>query len=293
MTKTDLTNLALAKIGERAIASLDDPNDKNARHAALHFSQVRDEVLRAHFWSFALRAGELVLHEPRPRVSGIPDEENGPYYNGTYDEYGTFNGRKRWRHPSTVLTVGILQWSGTRWELMSGPQAIHASEAGAFSPDRAVTWTALAGGSNAQVKVDSGEGPMPGWDECYDLPDDFLKLRQVMSLDGGRVDRFDLRLMGEKRVLLAPGGGAIIEYVSRIEEPDRYDPLFISAVVTLLASRMARAITGSEQLEQSLLQRYEQVDLPTARTADGHDSRSAENHPLEELLESSLTGRRG
>ena len=293
MTKTDLTNLALAKIGERLIASLDDPNDKNARLAALHYGQARDEVLRSHFWGFALRTCELGLHEPRPRVSGVPDELGGPWINGVYNEYGIYNNRKQWRHPSPVLTVGMLQWSGSRWELTHGPQAIYASEPGAFSPDRAESWTPQVEGYFGEVKVASGEDPLPGWKECYDLPEDFLKLRQVMGVDGERVDRFDLRLMGGKRVLLGPGEGVIIEYVSRLEEPALYDPLCTAAFATLLASRLARAITGSEQLEQSLLQRYEQVDLPAARTADGHDSRSAENHPLEELLESSLTGRRG
>jgi hypothetical protein len=292
MTKTDLTNLALAKIGERSITSLDDPNDKNARHAALHYGQARDEVLRAHFWGFALRSADLAMHEPRPRVSGVPDEAGGTWINGTYNEIGTYNGRKQWRHPGLVLTVGILQWSGTRWDLTHGPQTVYASEPGVFSPDRATTWTPQVEGYGGEVKVESGEDPVLGWDECYDLPADFLKLRQVMSPEGGRVDRFDLRLMGGKRVLLGPEDGAVIEYVSRVDEPDLHDPLFTAAFVTLLASRLARAITGSEQLEQSLLQRYEQVDLPAARTADGHDSRSAENHPLEELLESSLTGRR-
>jgi hypothetical protein len=204
MTKTDVCNLALAKIGERSITSIDNPNDKNAREAKLHYGQVRDEVLRAHLWSFALQ--------------------------------------------SVVI--------------------------------------------EAEATTEELTAELAGWDHGFLLPADFLKLEKITG-DGRKLDKFRMQRITAGRALLADAEELTLHYVARLDDPDEYDPLFTAALVTLLASRLARAITGSEQLEGSLLQRYEAVDLPAARSADGHDSHSNENHPLDEILAGALSGQRG
>ncbi len=204
MTKTDVANLALAKLGDKRITNLDNPNDENARVAKLHYRQALDEVLREAFWSFAIVSVALVA------------EDEGD-----------------------VTAAELLGWS-----------------------------FALA------------------------LPADFLKLKELQG-DRGKIDRFELRRANGKRCLLCNSEEPTLIYVARIDTPDEYDPLFTAALISLLASKMARAISGSDQLETTLLQRYETVDLPKARLADGHDSQSNENHPLDEMLAGSLTGTRG
>lgn len=49
-----IINMALSKIGQEPIIDLDDDN-KRARHARIHYDQVRDEVLRAHTWNAATK----------------------------------------------------------------------------------------------------------------------------------------------------------------------------------------------------------------------------------------------
>lgn len=204
MTTTDVCNLALAKIGEKSITSIDNPNDKNAVQAKLHYTQVRDEVLRAHLWSFALAT---VVLEPEAE--------------------------------SEELTAQLA-----------------------------------------------------GWDYAFLLPADFLKL-EMITADGRKLDKFRLQRITAGRAICADAEEITLRYVARLADPTEYDPLCVAALVTLLASRLARAITGSEELEAQLLQRYELVDLPSARTADGHDSHSNENHPLEEILAGAISGQRG
>lgn len=211
MTWTDIANLALAKLGETAIASIEDPNAKGARVARLHYETVRDELLRAAFWSFA-------------RVVAVPEAV-------TVDE----------------------------------------------EDDAAVALLAAR---------------LDGWEYAFPLPADFVKLDQITA-DGVKVDRFAIRRVGEVRCVLVNAEEIRLHYVARIEEVEEYDPLFRTALVTLLASRMARQMTGSEALEGELLQRYEQVDLPAARTADAQETESNENHPLQEILDGTLTGGRG
>ena len=204
MTSTILANLALAKIGDVQIADISDTSNKAARLAALHYEPVLREVLRSHFWGFAM----------------------------------------------AVQSV-----------------------------------TALAAPSATSLL---------GWDKAFALPDDFIKLRTVMDDAGGRIDKFDLRRVGGVRCLVSGNYATLaLDYVQFIDTPDDWDPLFTAALVTLLASRLARGVTGSEALEQNLRQLYETVDLPAARTADAHDTQSGENHPLRAMLDGALTHTRG
>lgn len=200
MTRTEIANLALAKIGSETIRSIDDANVKEARHAKLHLNQAIDEVLRAHFWGFALVTVEL-------------DEE-------------------------TISTVAQI-----------------------------VPWTA-----------------------AYALPADFLKLQEVRTVDGVKLEKFEMRRAASKRCLLTTiPDNVLLHYVARVTDPAEFDPMFIAALVTLLASKLARAISGSDQLETTLRQTYLTEDLPAARCIDGHDTQSAENNPLATLLAGNLT----
>jgi hypothetical protein len=52
------------------------------------------------------------------------------------------------------------------------------------------------------------------------------------------------------------------------------------------------AVTGSAEYETSLLARYLSEDLPAARLADAHDTRSGENRNLEEFLAGDLLRQR-
>lgn len=206
MTKTIIANLALSKIGDMLIDDITDTGDKASRMALLHYEPTLKEVLRAHFWGFAMvtKAPDIVV---------IPDD------------------------------------------------------------------------------ADAAE--IIGWTTAFTLPDDFIKLRSVMDEAGKGIDKFDFRRVDATRCILTGDYDAIVlDYVAFVDDPDSYDPLFLAAFTTLLASRLARPISGSDALESQLRQTYETVDLPTARCADGHDTQSAENHPLREFLDGSLTGQR-
>ena len=207
MTKTDVCNLALCRIGEALIDDIDDTGDRRARLAKLNYEASLKEMLRGHFWGFAMVMKPLVAVD----IDGLAE-------------------------PLEAL----------------------------------------------------------GWTSAWEVPTDFLKLREVMTADGGKVDKFDFRRLDGAKCLVAGDYETLnLHYVAMIDVPDDYDPAFTAAFVTLLAARLARPISGSEKLEEELLRLYHSVDLPAARTADAHDTQSNENHPLQELLAGSLTGLRG
>jgi hypothetical protein len=69
MTTTQICNLALAKLGAEAITSLDQVS-VNAEHCRTHFDHVRQQLLRATPWSFAIR---------REETAALTDPDFGPW----------------------------------------------------------------------------------------------------------------------------------------------------------------------------------------------------------------------
>ena len=143
--------------------------------------------------------------------------------------------------------------------------------------------------ATAATLLSGGTIKAPDWTDAFLLPADFLKLRVVTDTAGNRIDAFDIRRVNGSRCLMAGDFDAVVlEYVALLDEPNDYDPLFVAAFATLLAARMALAVTGAAEYEASLLARYLSEDLPAARIADAHDTRSAENRNLEEFLAGDL-----
>jgi len=308
LTKTSIANMALAKLGDITISDISAPTDKEGRAASLHYDPCLRELLRAHFWGFATVFKTLSFIPSGMHVSGALLTSGGtsPVTFGFpfLPDAHLMNGR-----PSYIGWEGIYSWSlywfDTYWRLLVfDTTAAFGSPAIAewrrtvdvLTPDYAapVDWVPVSPATGVPV-VDSFDGTAGEWKSVFHLPDDFIKLRRVFDPSTGRqVDRFDLGRVMESRCLLSAQHDSLtLEYVAFVDDPAQYDPLFVAALVTLLASRMARAVTGSDNMEGELRQLYETVDLPNARVADGHDTQSNENHPLMEMLTGSLTGQRG
>lgn len=320
MTQTDIANLALTKIGESLIDDIDDADDKNSRKAKLHYVPALKEVLRAHFWGFAMVMAHGIpangYGETHIEISGsftvdgdtvampwlyLSEIESAGYptWRSTHEEFpaiiylyvdGAPEGQARFffQGPGDSGVVPVGQWVSALFDLatMPGPGGATGWEPFDLEPSGAA-------GSPTIRLVDPADQVL-GWEAAFSLPADFLKLRRVLTTDAVVIDRFDFRRVEGSACIVAGDHAAIsLEYVQFLDEPDAYDPLFLQAFVTLLASRLARAITGDEKLESQLLATYEQLALSAARTADAHDSQSNENHPLKELLAGNLLGSRG
>lgn len=60
MTSTDIANMALSRLGEPRISSIEE-NSPNAISCRTHYETVRDALLRAHAWNFATTRAQLSL----------------------------------------------------------------------------------------------------------------------------------------------------------------------------------------------------------------------------------------
>lgn len=139
--------------------------------------------------------------------------------------------------------------------------------------------------------------PNWGYSYQYPLPADFIRLDQVNEVDAWsnqRADWFEIESGLDANdnpigtVLLIESSAVRIRYVADIEDVSRFDPLFTQALSVLLASKCARAITGSDSREGELRQQYEQIDLPAAMQADSAETNSGENPPIIEAISRSF-----
>lgn len=299
MTQTDIANLALSKIGETLIDDIDDTGDRRARLAKLHYEPTLREILRAHFWGFAMTCPALVEHPTQSIfISGtlaigsnsVTFPELFPAVSGMWSSDGS----------DTAAVSGLwyrMLESSPTWTLSVFEDGVETgfweSIADAPGPNELVLLPSIGVTGTATTSAGISKTIIP-WATAWSYPADVLKLRRLLDSEGNRIEDFEFRrIAGSRRILTRDLSSVYAEYVQYVDDPPDYDPLFTAAFVTLLASRLARAISGSEKLEGDLRSLYETVDLPAARTADGYDSQSNENRPLREFLDGSLTGGRG
>lgn len=290
MTATDLANLALSKIGEPMIEDITDTGDRVARLALLHYEPTLREVLRAHFWGFA-----MVVTSPDAAVHRFLTFDvlgNGVLINMSYT--GLYGGHPSWSSTGVIYSGGgsasgyYLYVDGANWKMEKTGTGVSVAIAAKTSNDPTdADW-------GASILAVAANPELAGWVTGFIVPPGMMKLFRVMTPEGAKIDDFAVRRVTTSRcVLVGSYDSILLEYVSFVDDPDSFDPLFVEAFVTLLASKLARAVTGSEAMEAELRQIYETNALPTARTADSHDTRSAENRPLDNLIGGSLLRRRG
>lgn len=109
------------------------------------------------------------------------------------------------------------------------------------------------------------QNPAFGWSAQYQLPSDWLRNHEINGLKSDQVD-----FVVEGRRLLINEGTLYLRYVYRNTSVEEWDPILVDAAELYMASRMAKAITGSDTLGERYLS-YFQAKVREARTVDGQD----------------------
>lgn len=121
-SEVEICNSALIKLGDDTITSLTD-DSKRARLCNAQFARLRDEVLRAHPWNFAIRRASLA------KLSQAPAFEFAAAFRLPEDPYCLrvlllFDGsapqgisRHRWKIEGRTLPTRTAQRSSTSPEL--------------------------------------------------------------------------------------------------------------------------------------------------------------------------------
>lgn len=122
--------------------------------------------------------------------------------------------------------------------------------------------------------------PAFGWSYAYQLPTDFIRARSWNNRDvwiGAGVDYFQI----EQDQLLSNDDASNLRYVFRQTDATKFDPLFVNALSIMLASKISPAITGSANLSQQLMAKYNFV-ISQARRIDASEDSNPVRHYFSE-----------
>lgn len=112
--------------------------------------------------------------------------------------------------------------------------------------------------------------PAFGWSKQYSLPSDCLHVNQLNGFEENQEPR---KWEIEGKYLLTDESEAQIRYTARVTDPAQFDALFVSALSCMLASRIAKDITGSATMAADALQEFERILKPNAQIRDSQESR--------------------
>lgn len=127
-----------------------------------------------------------------------------------------------------------------------------------------------------QALVQNTVAPAFGWSYAYDLPPELLRLKTLNDLDAWNLENF---YTIEDNTLLCDVDSAKIVYTAYTADSTKYDPLFVEALIVLLAAKLATRIRQDEQLGLALMQEYRQIALPDAVVVDANEHFQRPPHP--------------
>lgn len=110
----------------------------------------------------------------------------------------------------------------------------------------------------------STDAPDWGFDNQFPLPSDSLRLLEVRDLRAGEYQLENGSILSNETVLY-------VRYITRIEDPNDFDSLFIDAVATRLAFELCEGLTQSNTKKEALWQEYGD-SLTRAKKTDAQEN---------------------
>lgn len=136
------------------------------------------------------------------------------------------------------------------------------------------TWsTTRVALSSTTPAVESGEYPY-----AFAMPSDYLRVLAVLP-DGATDEINDgLDYIIEGDVLFTTVDVVYLRYTQRITNVNKFNPLFVHAVASLLASYLAGNLTKDPKIAEYWENKFLDVDLPAAAAADANSQRPSRTH---------------
>lgn len=267
VTKLQISNLALSLIGAKNITTFGETTSEEGRRINATYAYIRDEVLQEHPWTFAQKRValvDMVRTEQDDWATATDYAVNDIVYDPTLAKYY----KCLVAHTSAALFATDL--AAVNWELYTswvtaivyakGDKVYNAGveyaclvnhTAGTFATDlTSVYWVATELIANMDDEITN----------IFYLPTDYLKYNRVSDEDAA------LEVVGNR--LLADTDELSIKYTYSCDDPTLYSPMFVTALASRLAAEICFNLTQSTSKSQAVLEKYEQIDLPRAMSAD-------------------------
>lgn len=248
LSKTDLANMALSRIGAQAVSDLTDTQNTSAVEVSLNWQLALAEASRAHRWSCLMNTAALTPTAQTP----LPDAPVNPpttawapltsYVANQYVTYGLQIYQAFFNHTSSNnftndLTSGL--WFQT--DITDPNPSFGGSGYGGNYPSNWAFQYALPGDCLLVAEYNQQQ-PTPGVEQTW----------EVIGIN-----------------LYSNQNTGVIKYVQFNEDTTRYDALFIACLVQLLASKIATRLRQDDtQISAGCYQQYLK-QLAQARAKDG------------------------
>jgi hypothetical protein len=283
MTKTQIANIALSHLGEPAATDIDVDTTTAATVARTHYDNTLRTLLETHPWNFARALTRLIPSE----VTVTYTKASGTFSSGLTTHTVALS--------LTTYTDAATTYTGTDaddnvFTLTKAAATAYAELSAVDDEDAPLTdydattdtlpegafpyqedWTTIdAAMSEVTTQLSTAFAP---WTVAYDLPAACLRVLRFATTSDTALQRFEI----VDRKLLADTEDTLNLYYTTSAPPlASYPPSFINAFTLLLASDMARQITGSEQTASDFLQKHK-LALNQALTKDTRETQSGEN----------------
>lgn len=287
---TDIANLALIKIGQQPIDDIDSLNGESPAICRAAFWQSARETGRAHPWKCLSKRAPLVqLNFPQSSscYSGSGTSIGWPgCYPSTPPPY--------WL-PNTVYAGGTLATYGEAIYYSLAPNGPALSSNNFINDVTSGLWAQLYSSSPPQGWFGAAGG-LYEWQFGYALPSDYLLLNELNGtecyynkLEG---DLYELFINQTKNndntysnaaALFCNECWANVKYTALIQDTAIWDPLFVDAMVTNLASKISTPIRGDDgKMARELEASYKTSVLPFAKLKDAGEGKPRRYDPTRE-----------
>jgi len=284
MTKTQIANLALSHLGEPAATDIDTDTTTAATVCRTHYDNTLATLLETHPWNFARALTKLIPSQ----VSVTYTKASGTFSSGLTTHTVQLS--------LTTYTAAATTYVGTDaddnvFTLTKAANTAYAELSAVDDADATLTdyaartastfpvdafpyqepWT-IIDADMSEVTTQLSTAFLP-WTVVYDLPSTCLRVLRFATTSDTALQRFEIV---DRKVLCDTEDTLNLYYITSAPPLASYPPSFINAYTLLLASDMARQITGSEQTASDFLQKHK-LALNQALTKDTRETQSGEN----------------
>jgi hypothetical protein len=267
MTATEkkliVANMALRKIGAKPITSLDITVDTSEEAKAVDavYDIVRDEVLGTHPWSFAQK--RKTLDYLVPSDSSLTLDTPITITDITEANPAVITAAGHGLSDADLIKIssvlGMADVNNNFYLVASkATDTLEITTLAGVLIDSSA-YTAYSSGGQIEKAIDM-EMTEDGLRVVYERPSDFISLNFTNSSSA------IVRL--EQDGILSDTDNLKIIYTYRNDDPNKYRSDFITALITRLAYELCFQITEARNYAADLLEDYENVRLPNAKSQD-------------------------
>lgn len=245
MTKNDIKNLALFKIGGRKIEDFETSDSQEALLINAHYDLALQEALSEHSFNFATK--RIFIKEQKNSLSAATISNNAN------DEY--------------IFTISHSLSSGDKIRIDSSSDEnlnstwnVTVPSSASFSVDQSVYNSSTTLTDCTYSVIPSSE-----WSNMYSLPTDFLKAIALENSSKNFVIEGNKLLTNETEAVT-------LKYISKDVSESSFSMDFVNLLATLLASYIANGLNGPaskefdyRKLYQNLLINYKRKDSAQSR----------------------------